>query len=131
MGYGVLREFDLLKESIEDFREHFDFYCLANNIRGEGDAASRKQALFLTLLRQSAFAKLKTLASPTSVSNLTLDQIMEHIIVHYKPQTIEIAKRFKFFKRHQLSGESTTDFMTELRHLAKTLIGTVWDKFHS
>ena len=120
MAHGVLREFDPLKESIEDFRERFDFYCLVNNIRGEGDTASRKQALFLTLLGQSAFAKLKTLASPTSINDLTLDQIMEHLIGHYKPQTIEIAERFKFFKRHQLGGESTTDFMTELRRLAKT-----------
>ena len=45
---------------------------------------------------------------------------MEHLIRHYKPQTIEIAERFKFFKRHELGGESTTDFMTELRCLAKT-----------
>ena len=116
----MLREFDPLKESIEDFRESFDFYCSANNICSEGDAASRKQALFLTLLGQSAFAKLKTLASPTSISDLTLDQIMEHLIGHYKPKTIKIAERFKFFKRHQLGGESTTDFMTELRRLAKT-----------
>ena len=79
MAHGVLHEFDPLKESIEDFRERFDFYCLANNIRGEGDTASRKQALFFTLLGQSAFAKLKTPASLTSVSDLTLDQIMEHL----------------------------------------------------
>ena len=114
MAHGVWCEFDPLKESIEDFHKHFDFYCLANNIRGKGDTASRKQALFLTLLGQLAFAKLMTLASPTSVSDLTLDQIMEHLIGHYKLQTIEIAKRFKFFKRHQLGYESTTDFMTKL-----------------
>jgi len=92
----------------------FDFYCLANNIRGDGEPVRRKQALFLTLLGQAAFAKLKTLVSPTPVSELTLDQIMEHLIGHYKPQVIEIAERFKFFKQHQLGGESTTDFMTEL-----------------
>ena len=120
MAHGVLREFDPLKESVEDFRERFDFYCLANKISGEGEAARRKQALFLTLLGQSAFTKLKTLVSPTLVSELTLDQVMEHLIGHYKPQTIEIAERFKFFRRHQLGGESTTDFMSELRRLAKT-----------
>ena len=121
MAHGVLREFDPLKESIEDFRERFDFYCLANNIRSEGEgAAQRKQALFLTLLGQAAFAKLKTLVSPTPVNDLSLDQIMEHLISHYRPQTIEIAERFKFFKRNQLGGESTTEFMTELRRLAKT-----------
>ena len=45
---------------------------------------------------------------------------MEYLIGHYKPQMIEIVERLKFFKRHQLGGESTTDFMTELRRLAKT-----------
>ena len=135
MAHGVLHEFDPSKESIEDFRERFDFYCVANKISGEGDAARRKQALFLTLVGQSAFSKLKTLASPTRVSELTLDQIMEYLIGHYKPQTIEIAERFKFFKRHQLGGESTTDFMTELRRLAKTcnfgdyLESTIRDQF--
>ena len=48
------------------------------------------------------------------------DQIMEYLISHFKPQTIEIAERFKIFKRHQLGGESTTEFMTKLRRLART-----------
>ena len=48
MAHGVLREFDPGKESIEDFCERFDFYCLANSIRSDGEAAAqRKQALFL------------------------------------------------------------------------------------
>ena len=59
MAHGVLREFDPGKESIEDFRERFDFYCLANSIRSDGEAAAqRKQALFLTLLGQATFTKL-------------------------------------------------------------------------
>ena len=45
---------------------------------------------------------------------------MEHLIGHYRPQIIEIAERFKFSKRRQLGGESTVDFMSELRQLAKT-----------
>ena len=32
MAHGVLQEFDPEKESIEDFRERFDFYCVANKI---------------------------------------------------------------------------------------------------
>ena len=45
---------------------------------------------------------------------------MEHLISHFKPQAIKIAEWFKFFKRHQLGGESTTEFMTKLRRLEKT-----------
>ena len=119
MAHGSLREFDLTKESIEDFKERFEFYCLANNIKGEGEHARRKKALFITLLGQETFAKLKNLTSPTPVADLTLEAIMEHLIGHYKRQTIEIAERFKFFKRSQMKGEGTTEFMAGLRRLAK------------
>ena len=59
MAHGVLHEFNPLKKLIEDFRERFDFYCVANKISGEGEAARWKQALFLTLLGQSAFFKIE------------------------------------------------------------------------
>ena len=50
MVHGVLHEFDPSKESVEDFREHYEFYFLANNILGEGDVAmNRKKALLLLL----------------------------------------------------------------------------------
>ena len=86
MAHGSLREFDPTKESIEDFKERFEFYCTANNIRGEGEHARRKRALFITLLGQETFAKLKVLTSPTPVSDFTLDAIMEKLLGHYRPQ---------------------------------------------
>ena len=119
MAHVNLREFDLKKESIEDFKECFEFYCLANNVKGEGEYARRKKALFITLLGQEIFAKLKVLTSPTPVADLNLEAIMEHLLGHYRPQTIEIAEHFKFFKRVQLKGESIAEFMVELRRLAK------------
>ena len=121
MAHGNLREFDPKKELIEDFHERFDFYCLANNIHDNNEEnLRRKKALFITLLGQVTFARLKILASPTPVSELTLDAIMERLIGHYRPQTIEIAERFKFFKRNQGNTESATEFVAELRRLAKT-----------
>jgi len=35
------------------------------------------------------------------VIDLTLDAIMEHLAQHFRPDTNEIAERFKFFKRNQ------------------------------
>lgn len=37
MAHGNLREFDPKKESIEDFYERFEFYCVANGIRGDNE----------------------------------------------------------------------------------------------
>ena len=45
---------------------------------------------------------------------------MEHLVAHYLPKTIEIAERFKFFKRSQNKGEAAVDFIADLRRLAKT-----------
>ena len=118
MAHGTLKEFDPTKESIEDFKECFEFYCLANIVKGEGEHARHKKALFITLLGQEIFAKLKVLTSPTPVAELTLEAVMEHLLGHYRPQTIEIAKRFKFFKRVQLKRENIADFVAELRRLA-------------
>ena len=115
MAHGSLREFDPIKESIEDFKERFEFYCLANNFWGEGDHARCKKALFITLIRQETYAKLKILTSPSPVADLTLDAIMEHLIGHYRPQTIKIAECFKFFKRSQKKGESIAEFTAELQ----------------
>ena len=101
MAHGSLREYDPTKESIQDFKEHFEFYCTAKNIRDEGKHAQWKRALFITLLGQQTFAKLKVLTSPMPVSDFTLDAIIEKLLGHYRPQTIKIAERFKIFKLSQ------------------------------
>ena len=72
-----------------------------------------QEGVFITLLGQETFAKLKVLTSPIPVADLTLPAIMEHLLSHYRPQTIEIAKNFKFFKHSQLKGESIAEFMAE------------------
>ena len=43
MAHGVLKEFDPEKESIEDFRERFDFYCVANKIKTRAMTSGEKK----------------------------------------------------------------------------------------
>ena len=72
------------------------------------------------------------LAHPTSINNLTLDAILQHL---YQPKTIKITEQFKVFKRNQLENKSVAKFMAELRTLAKTcnfdayLESTIRDQF--
>ena len=76
--------------------------------------------MFITLLGQATFAKLKVFASPMPVADLTLDAIMEHLVAHYHPKTIEIAECFSFFKCSQKKGEAVVGFIADLQRLAKT-----------
>ena len=71
------------------------------------------------LLGHNTFTKLKVLANSLQISDLTMEAIMGLLVAHYKPQTIEIGDRFKFFKRMHKPSETVTEFMSELRTLAK------------
>ena len=52
---NVLGQFDPKNERIDDYKERFDFYCVAHGVE------ERKQkALFLTSIGQQMYAKLKT-----------------------------------------------------------------------
>ena len=52
--HGTLRDFDLMKEAINDICQRFEFCCSANNIK-DGDEAQRnqKKALFIMLVGQA------------------------------------------------------------------------------
>jgi len=69
---------------------------------------------------QVTFAKLRDLASPREITEISLDEIMGLLKTYYRPKNVEIAERFKFFKRNQGMNEKTVDFMAALRRLAKT-----------
>ena len=51
--------FDPNVESIDDYKERFDYYCTAHGIADE-----RKKALFLTRIGQKMYTKLKVWVSP-------------------------------------------------------------------
>ena len=111
-GPLTLESFDPAVKTVDDYKERFDFHCTALGIRED-----RQKALFLTCIGRDVFVKVKTLASPTPLADLTLAQIVEYM---KKKETVEIAERFKFFKRIQQDKESLANYLAELRTLAKT-----------
>ena len=86
--------FDTELEKIEDYKERFDFYCIAHQV-----ADNRKKALLLTWIGPKIYVKLKVWVSPTLLTDLSLDDIVERLKTRTAPETIEIAERFRFYKR--------------------------------
>ena len=121
MAHCSIWEFDPAKELVNDFQQHFEFYCLVNSVKADDEAQiARKKALFVTMLRHATFAKLWDLANPRAVTDLSLNEIVGVLTAHCRPHTIEIAKRFKFFKCMQDDDKRVADFVASLWHLAKT-----------
>ena len=87
MHYHLVEPFDPATEQIEDYKERFDFYCTAHGI-----IEDKQKALFSTRVGQKMYAKLITWISPTSFSDLFLDEIVEKLKVRTHTETVEIAK---------------------------------------
>ena len=64
---AALEVFNAEMENIDDYKERFDFHCTVNQIP---DACQK--VLFLTRIGRDAFVKLKTLVSPTPLSDMPL-----------------------------------------------------------
>ena len=85
--YHLVEPFDPAIERIEDYKERFDFYCTAHGI-----VEDKQKALFLTKKGQKMYAKLKTWISPTSLSDLSLDEMVKKLKVCTHTETVEIAE---------------------------------------
>ena len=49
MAHGHIKEFDSTKETVDDFRQRFEFYCAANNIKLDDEAQqARKKGKLLS-----------------------------------------------------------------------------------
>ena len=66
------------------------------------------------------YGKLKTWIRPSTFSDLTLAQIVSKLKERTTEETIEIAERYKFFKRQQQPGETIIEYMSGLKQLAST-----------
>ena len=58
---SVLGLFDPKNEWIDDYKERFDFYCVAHGVE-----ENKQKALFLTSIGQQMYAKLKTWIRPST-----------------------------------------------------------------
>ena len=83
---------------------------------------------FIALLGQETFTKLKVLASPTTVNDLTLNAIVQFLTQNFHLATI-------VFKQNQKESESATKYMWQLHRLGRTdnfgmyLETALWDQF--
>ena len=119
LKHGLLGEFGAGVESIDEYKERFELYCLANAVPIGDEHVARRKAIFLTSVGASTYSLLRTLVRPRQPQDLELDDIIQQLRNHYEPKKIVIAERFRYYKRQQKEGETVTVFLSELRRLAK------------
>ena len=58
--------------------------------------------------------------TPDVPSSKTYDELKATLSAHFKPKTLVIAERLRFYKRNQHENESISDYIVELKKLAST-----------
>ena len=110
---GNIGPFD---DSVEDYTNYLsrvELFFVANSV-----ADDKKVATFLTLAGAKIYALAKRLLSPTNPAEATYDALTKALKDHFKPKTIIIFERYKFYSRRQKNGESIADFVAGIKSLA-------------
>ena len=114
--HGKISDFRPGIDSVEDYKERFQLYCVANDILTDED---KGKAVFLTCVGVTTYNLLKNLVRPQKPQDLSLDELLKALQKHYQPRIVVIAERYRFYKRQQREGESIAVYQSELHRLAK------------
>ena len=100
----------------ESYTEQLDFYFLAN---GVGDPKTKK-AVLLTNLPAETYQLAKDLVAPAQLKDdgITYDAIVERMQKQLKPERSALVARYEFDNRSRNPGESVSNYVATLKHLA-------------
>ena len=107
---GKIDSFNHGPDDVCEYIERVDQYFFANDIND----AKKKTAIFLTVIGSDTYSLLRNLIAPVSPSTKTVEELVEILKEHFKPQPIVIAERYKFYCRDQKENETISDYITVL-----------------
>ena len=104
------------KEDWACYVERLEQFFIANDITD----APKKRAVLLSGIGPLTYSVLRNLMTPDVPSSKSYDELKSTLSAHFKPKTLVIAERFRFYKRNQHENESISDYIVELKKLAST-----------
>ena len=112
---GTLGPFVQEKMQWTSYTEHMEEYLLAIGV----DDARKKVAVLLSTVGEPTYELFRDLCSPEKPNTESFDKLLTLLTGHLQPKQTVIAERYKFHQCNQLSGETVTAYIAELRKLAK------------
>lgn len=115
--FGSISEF-IPGEDWEEYCERLEQYFIANGIE-DTDHIERQRAVFLSVIGGRTYTLLKTLIAPAKPTNKSLEELKKVVKEHLSPKPVVIAERYRFWTGRQKSGQTISQYLTELRKLAE------------
>ena len=80
-----------------EYAERLGHYFIANDIHVTGE--EKRRAILLNAVGASMYRLRKTLASPSSLTDLSVEEIVARAKAHFNPKPSPIVKRYDFNTR--------------------------------
>ena len=110
---GKIESFDETQEKWETYVERVEQFFLANNIDEDHQVPT-----LLSLIGSKTYTLLRDLLTPDKPATKSFQEIVTTLQQHLSPKPLEIAERFRFYKRNQREGETVLTYVADLKKLA-------------
>ena len=115
LNLGKVQKF-IVGADFEAYAEELEFFFVANGVTD----SKQKKAVLLTNLPTETYQLAKDLMAPILLreDSLTYDTIVERLQKQLKPQKSALVARYEFDNRARNAGETVSQYVAVLKHLA-------------
>ena len=117
--YGKIEEFDRDTDTWELYIERLNFYFEANRISNEDEGLTLHRAILLSSVGRKSYKLMCDLIAPEKPGAKLYTELCTMVKNHFNPKPSESVQRHNFNNRFCANGESISDFVAALRHLAE------------
>ncbi|XP_048480662.1 uncharacterized protein K02A2.6-like [Plutella xylostella] len=115
MVLGKIEVFDVNSQDWDAYVRRLKQFIALNEIDTKLHVAT-----LVTVVGEVCYELMCDLCAPDLPEDKTFDELVQIVKVHLEPQRSEIAERHVFRQRKQLHGETISDYLQNLKHLAKS-----------
>ena len=95
--------------------ERMRHYFTANDVKSK----EKQLSIFLSVCGAHTYKLISSLVAPKKPGDCELDELLKLVSEHKNPQPSFIVQRYKFNSRIRKNGETISDYVAELRHIAE------------
>lgn len=115
MPIGRLEPFDINSKQWPSYIRRVKQYIVLNEIKDDLCVP-----LLITVVGETTYSLMCDLCAPADPETKTFEELVRLVTDHLEPQRSEIAEHHMIRLRRQRVGESMTDYLQDLKHLATT-----------
>ena len=113
--FGNIGEFHVETETWQLYVDRLKQFFEANDVKAHG----KKRAILLSVCGADTFKLISSLVAPDKPGDKTFDELLSLTKDHFSPKPSIIVERYKFNSKVRQPGQSVSQFVAELRHLAQ------------